>query len=91
MFEILACGRLVLASLEGEAALILGESGAAIVAPPEDVEALVLALTRLAGDPQLRDELAARGRPYVAENFDRRRLASRYLEVLQGVLRAPAL
>jgi glycosyltransferase involved in cell wall biosynthesis len=91
MFEILACGRPVLASLEGEAALILGESGAAIVAPPEDVEALVLALTRLAGDPQLRDELAARGRPYVAENFDRRRLASRYLEVLQGVLRAPAL
>jgi glycosyltransferase involved in cell wall biosynthesis len=91
MFEILACGRPVLASLEGEAAEILRESGAAIVTPPEDVDALVLALTRLAAAPQLRDELAARGRPYVAEHFDRRRLARRYLEVLQGLLRAPAL
>ncbi len=91
MFEILACGRPVLASLEGEAAEILGESGAAIVTPPEDVDALVLALKRLAETPQLRDELAACGRPYVAEHFDRRRLARRYLEVLQGLLRAPAL
>ena len=40
MFEILACGRPVLASLEGEAAEILAASGAAVVVPPEDVDAL---------------------------------------------------
>ena len=51
MFEILACGRPILASLEGEAAEILRESGAAVVVPPEDVEALVAAVRRLAADP----------------------------------------
>jgi hypothetical protein len=87
MFEILACGRPVLASLEGEAAEILQASGASLVVPPEDVEAVAAALLRLAADPALRDTLAARGRPYVAEHFDRRRLAGRYLEILSGVRR----
>ena len=84
MFEILACGRPVLASLEGEAAEILRESGAAIVVPPEDVDALAAALRRLADEPALRAELARHGRPYVAENFDRRQLARRYLEILES-------
>jgi glycosyltransferase involved in cell wall biosynthesis len=83
MFEILACARPVLASLEGEAAQILADSGAALVVPPEDVEALAGALARLADDPALRAGLAARGRPYVAEHFDRRRLAERYLTLLE--------
>ncbi len=90
MFEILACGRPILASLEGEAADILRASGAALVVPPEDVEALAQALTRLAGDPALREELASRGRPCVAGQFDRRKLASRYLEILEAVVRAAA-
>jgi glycosyltransferase involved in cell wall biosynthesis len=91
MFEILACGRPILASLEGEAAEILRDSGAAIVVPPEDVEALAAALGRLAAEPPLREELAGRGRPYVTEHFDRRALARRYIEILEGVLRTLAL
>jgi len=90
MFEILACGRPVLASLEGEAAAILQESGAAIVVPPEDVEALAAGLRRLAGDASLRAALGARGRPFVAERFDRRQLASRYLEILERTAQARA-
>ena len=87
MFEILACGRPILASLEGEAAEILAASGAALVVPPEDVGALAAAVTRLAADPALRAALASRGRAYVAEHFDRRRLASRYLGILEAALR----
>jgi hypothetical protein len=83
MFEILACGRPILASLEGEAAEILAASGAALVVPPEDADALARALVRLADEPALRVDLAARGRPYVAEHFDRRRLAERYLTLLE--------
>jgi glycosyltransferase involved in cell wall biosynthesis len=91
MFEILACGRPILASLEGEAAEILRESGAAIVVPPEDADALAAALARLASEPGLRSELAGRGRPYVAGLFDRQALARRYLHVLEGVIARPAL
>jgi len=90
MFEILACGRPVLASIEGEAAEILQESGAALVVPPEDVEAMVSALVRLAGEPALRVTLAERGRPYVASHFDRKQLASRYLDLLQTLARPRA-
>jgi glycosyltransferase involved in cell wall biosynthesis len=87
MFEILACGRPVLASLEGEAAEILEASGAALVVPPEDVDALAAGVIRLAGDTALRSKLGARGRPYVVEHFDRKRLAARYLEVLEQAIR----
>jgi glycosyltransferase involved in cell wall biosynthesis len=86
MYEVMACGRPILASLEGEAAEILRASGAALVVPPEDVDALAEALARLVRDPALRSELAARGRPYVAGHFDRRQLASRYVEVLNAVV-----
>jgi glycosyltransferase involved in cell wall biosynthesis len=88
MFEILACGRPILASLEGEAAEILRESGAAVVVPPEDVDAIETALRRLAGDPGERARLAGRGREYVAGHFDRRGLASRYLTILSDVAAA---
>ena len=71
IFEILACNRPILASLEGEAAEILRASGAAVVVPPEDVNALGRRLRSLAGDSAGRAALAARGRPYVAEHFDR--------------------
>jgi glycosyltransferase involved in cell wall biosynthesis len=90
MFEILACGRPILASLEGEAAEILRESGAAVVVPPEDVEALAAGVRRLADDPDTCARLAASGRPYVAAHFDRDALGARYLGVLDGVRRAGA-
>jgi glycosyltransferase involved in cell wall biosynthesis len=88
MFEILACGRPILASLEGEAAEILEASGGALVVPPEDVDALAAGLVRFADEPALRAELASRGRAYVAAHFDRRQLASRYVLVLEAVVRA---
>jgi glycosyltransferase involved in cell wall biosynthesis len=85
MFEILACGRPVLASLEGESAQILGESGAAVVVPPEDVDAIAAAVRQLAADPALCARLARRGRPYVAAHFDREVLGERYLAILERV------
>jgi glycosyltransferase involved in cell wall biosynthesis len=84
MFEILACGRPILASLEGEAAAILSESRAAVVVPPEDVDAIERSLRRLAADSHERERLAERGREYVAAHFDRRELATRYLTLLSA-------
>jgi hypothetical protein len=85
MFEILACGRPIVASVEGEPAEILGASGAALVAPPEDVEGIVGAIARLAADDDLRTSLAGKGRDFVAARYDRRRLAERYLGVLEAL------
>ncbi len=91
MFEILACGRPIVAALAGEAAEILAASGAALLAPPEDVRAIAEAVTRLAAEPALCAELAARGRPFVALHYDRGALADRYLSLLEDLAgRKPA-
>jgi glycosyltransferase involved in cell wall biosynthesis len=85
MFEILACGRPIVASVEGEAAEILNESGAAIVVKPEDSVAIAEAIRRLAADESLAASLAARGRPFVEAHYDHRALAARYAAILAGL------
>jgi glycosyltransferase involved in cell wall biosynthesis len=55
------------------------------VAPPEDVEGIVGAIARLAADDDLRTSLAGKGRDFVAARYDRRRLAERYLGVLEAL------
>jgi len=85
MFEILACGRPIVASVEGEAAEILGESGAAIVVEPEDAKAIADAIRRLATDSDLAASLAARGRPFVVAHYDHKSLAARYAAILAAL------
>jgi glycosyltransferase involved in cell wall biosynthesis len=86
MFEIMACGRPILGAVEGEAAEILAASGAAVLVPPEDSRAIADAIHRLASEPALRAELAARGRPYAAAHYDRRALASDYAGLLERLV-----
>ena len=86
IFELLAAGKVIVASVAGESAEILREAGAVVVAP-EDPAALAGALRNLANDSARRREMSIRGRAYVEKNFDRRVLAQRYEEVLDGVVR----
>jgi glycosyltransferase involved in cell wall biosynthesis len=85
IFELLAAGKVIVASVAGESADILREAGALVVAP-EDPVALAAALRSLANDPARRREMSVQGRSYVEKSFDRRVLAARYEEVLDGVV-----
>jgi len=88
IFEYLAMGKAVVGSVRGEPAEILREAGAVVV-EPEDREALAKALIQLAADPDRRVAMGRRGRDYVREHFDRRVLATRYLdEVLRPAVKA---
>lgn len=82
MFEIMACGRPILGSVRGEAGRILEESGSAVVAQPEDVEAIVSGIRDLSRSPAVCAEMGLRGRRYVERHFDRALLAQKYRQCL---------
>ena len=82
MFEIMAAGRPVLLAGEGECARLLERAKAGVTVPtgePRDLADAILALSMV---PGRRKEYGERGRAYVTENFDRGRLAERYLNRL---------
>ena len=85
IFEILAAGRPIIGAVRGEPAAILAEAGAVVV-EPEDVEALATAVRALAMDAASRSSMAEQGRKYVTQQFDRRKLAARYLELLSSAI-----
>lgn len=71
----LACGRPVVATLEGEGARVVRESGAGIVVEPEDAQGLADAVLSLASMPETeREALGAAGRRYFEKHFERERL-----------------
>lgn len=81
MFEAWACSRPVALSAAGEAAQVLTEAGAGIVARPEDPTDLARAVQSLATNRSEAEEMGRRGRRYVEANYSRRE-AARKLEAL---------
>jgi colanic acid biosynthesis glycosyl transferase WcaI len=88
LFEVMACERPVAASLAGEGARVLAESGGGVVARPGDPGSLAEAVLRLRAAPAAeRAEMGRRGRAYVQAHYARERLAERYLELLLRLAR----
>jgi len=82
MYESMAVGRPVVASLRGEAARIVSAADCGIVAEPGDPEALEKAVEDLAHDPRLAQTMGRHGRDYVVEHFDREKIARRLRDLL---------
>jgi glycosyltransferase involved in cell wall biosynthesis len=86
IFEYLAAEKAVVGAVRGEPASILSDAGAVVV-EPEDAAGVAEAVRSLAADPRRRAGMGRRGRAYVAANFDRRRLAHQYRDVLATATR----
>ena len=77
----LACGRPVIAALEGEGQRVIEEAGAGLVVEPENPEKLAEAVQTMYNIPKSdRREMGARGRDYFNDHFDRTKL----FEKLEG-------
>ena len=77
----LACGRPVVAALDGEGARVIEESGAGVAAPAEDAGSLAEAVLRLYETSlEEREEMGRQGRAYSEEHFEREKL----LDQLEG-------
>lgn len=84
IFEIMACGRPILAALAGRGLRLVLDAEAGLEVKQDSPEGLVRAVEALREDPN-RDRYGSRGRAYVERNYDRRRLAQRYLDLLDSV------
>lgn len=82
----LAMGRPIVAGVGGETAELLRKSGAAMVIPPEDPEALARALCAMADlPPGQRDAMGAAGRRFYRETLSFERAMDRTLAVIERV------
>ncbi len=83
IFEYLGMERPILLNVAGEARRVVEDAGAGEYVPADDPAAIVEAVRRLAGQrPRLAD-MGRSGRRHVLEHFDRRALASQYLNLLE--------
>ena len=85
MFEIMGCGKPIIAPLRGESAEILTRSGAALVIPPENPGELVHAINALKSDPEKCRIMGQAGRTFVEKNYNRKTLSRKYLSVLEKI------
>ena len=83
LYEAMGAGLPVVLMTGGEAEDIVIGSGAGVVVPPGDVEALASAIRRLANDPEERRAMGARGREAAVARFDRKAIADAFIDYLE--------
>ena len=83
LFECLAAGRPVLASVRGESAALVERSGAGIAVPQEDPQALAAAFGTL--DRETRTRMGAAGRAFVQARYGRDEMVDRWRGLLERV------
>jgi glycosyltransferase involved in cell wall biosynthesis len=90
IFEAMGAGRPIVLGVEGEAREIVERAGCGIPVEPEDPDQLAAAVQYLAERPEFAREMGAKGRAYVASEYDRRVLAARLADVFAELVRTPA-
>ena len=83
IYEAMGAGRPLVLVAGDEPAEIVRRAGAGLTVAPGDVAGLAGALRRLAENPQERREMGARGRRAAETRFDRRRIADRFIDLLE--------
>lgn len=84
----LACGRPIVAALNGEGRRIVEEAGAGLAVPAGDAAALAAAVVRMRETPaEERERMSERGRQYYVRHFERGIVVSRIEELMAKAVR----
>ena len=89
MFDYMACAKVLVLTVDGEARGILEESGAGVYVEPEQPQALWDALIKLRGSPEVRTQMGQLGRAFVLKHYLRDVQADRLAEILSAHSRHP--
>jgi len=82
MFDVMACERPVILSVDGEARTVLQDAKAGIYVEPENNEHMIAAIQKLHNGPELCRQMGKSGRYYVEQNFSRRQKALELEQIL---------
>src|SRR6185437_13393156 len=85
MLEFMACGRPLVAGLEGESAALVKRADAGICVPPEDAGALAEAIRTLRRDPALARKFGDHARAYITQKLSRESTARDYRALLSRI------
>ena len=84
-FTYLACGRPILVAANGDVADLIPEIGAGIVVPPEDAQALALAIQELMSmERSQREQYGRNAQTAYQKYFDRDELIRQYDQLIRG-------
>ncbi len=82
MFDVMACERPVILSVDGEARTVLEDAKAGIFVEPENDEQMISAIQKLHNNPGLCQQMGKAGRNYVEQNYSRRQKALELEQIL---------
>lgn len=87
VYEIMASGRPLLASSDGNSSVenVVHTAGCGLCVRPGNAEELAGAVLNLYHDPSLREAMGRRGRKYAEENYSKQTAVVRYNDLLQKV------
>jgi hypothetical protein len=88
IFEIMAMGRPILCTVDGECRKIVEDAGCGVFVEPENVEQMVETILNLKQKRGVLQTMGKNGRSFVERFYNRDVLAGRYLELLRQVARA---
>jgi glycosyltransferase involved in cell wall biosynthesis len=86
VFDYMASGKPVVLAIDGVIREVVETAEAGIPIQPGDPQALANAILRLAGDKELSLRLGSNGRRYVVSHFDRANLASKFVDLMVGLI-----
>ena len=86
VFDYMAAGKPVLLAIDGVIRDVIENAGAGITVSPGDSEALANAICFLADNPELAHLMGKQARSYVETHFDRARIASKFIEILDRLV-----
>lgn len=86
VFDYMATGKPVLLAIDGVIREVIENAGAGIPVPPGDPDALAAAILRLADNPKVAHRMGEQARLYMETHFDRASLASKFMDLMVGLV-----
>lgn len=86
VFDYMAAGKPVILAIDGVIKEVIENAEGGIPIPPGNPEALANAILTLADNPELAIRMGRQARQYVETHFDRIKLASKFMEIINSLV-----